>query len=82
MLFFFESWENATKTVRGGKQILPLCGFSLSTQADYCNNFIMAPSLVPLAFKEAIQHVFLFCLVAFKPVVLPKRDVIHTGERG
>lgn len=83
MLFFFfsESWENATETVRGGKQILPLCGFSLSIQ-DYCTNFITAPSLAPLAFKETTLHLFLFWLVAFKPVVLPQKDVIHTGERG
>ena len=79
--FFSESWENATETVRGGKQILPLCGFSLSIQ-DYCTNFITAPSLAPLAFKETTLYLFLFWLVAFKPVVLPQKDVIHTGERG
>lgn len=78
--FLFLSWRNATKTTYEDKQMLLLCGLSLSTQVNYCNNFIAAPSLV-LGLKATIQHLFPFCLVDFGPIVLPRGEVIHAGER-
>lgn len=66
-------------SIHRGKQILLFCGFFLSTQANYCNDFMTALSLL-LGFHVTVQHLFPFLAVG--PAVLPKVDVIHTGERG
>lgn len=78
-LLFFCFGEMLQKlSIHRGKQILLFCGFSLSTQANYCNDFMTALSLL-LGFHVTVQHLFPF--LAFGAAVLPRGDVIHTGER-